>query len=211
MKDLFDMDYATQYDKSVHAKNGRARVFKTLGASNHTDHNRGSFDYYATEPKATELLLKLEHFNNNILEPCCGEGHISEVLKRGGYNVTSRDLINRGYGEQADFLDMANTEWNGDIITNPPYALAKEFVEKAIRIIPRGNKVAMFLKLTFLEGKQRRELFRIFPPIRVWVSSSRLACAMNGDFEKYSGSATAYAWFIWEKGFKGDPIIKWFN
>lgn len=211
MKDLFDMDSVTQYDKSVHAKNGRARVFKTLGASNHTDHNRGSFDYYATEPKATELLLKLEHFNNNILEPCCGEGHISEVLKRGGYHVTSRDLINRGYGEQADFLDMANTEWNGDIITNPPYALAKEFVEKAIRIIPRGNKVAMFLKLTFLEGKQRRELFRIFPPIRVWVSSSRLACAMNGDFEKYSGSATAYAWFIWQKGFKGDPIIKWFN
>jgi len=257
MKDLFDMDPVAQYDKSVHAKNGRARVFKTLGASNHTEQDRGAFDYYATEPKATELLLKLEHFNNNILEPCCGEGHISEVLKRGrlsensrrgvklssehsslkkcapcvksnvlrstikpqsssrtawgGYHVTSRDLINHGYGEQADFLDMANTEWNGDIITNPPYALAKEFVEKAIRIIPRGNKVAMFLKLTFLEGKQRRELFRIFPPIRVWVSSSRLACAMNGDFEKYSGSATAYAWFIWQKGFKGDPIIKWFN
>lgn len=90
MKDLFNMDSVTQYDKSVHAKNGRARVFKTLGASNHTEHDRGAFDYYATEPKATELLLKLEHFNNNILEPCCGEGHISEVLKRGG--ITSHHV-----------------------------------------------------------------------------------------------------------------------
>jgi hypothetical protein len=35
---------------------------------------------------------------------------------------------------------------------------------------------------------------------------------MNGDFAKFeNGSATAYAWFIWEKGFKGHPEIHWFN
>lgn len=63
---------------------GRASVFKTLGASNHTDHERAWGDYYATEPKATEWLLKLEQFDGPILEPACGEGHISEVLIRGG-------------------------------------------------------------------------------------------------------------------------------
>ena len=31
------------------------------------------------------------------------------------------------------------------------------------------------------------------------------------DFDKYESSATAYAWFIWEKGFKGNPEIHWFN
>ena len=86
-----------------------------------------------------------------------------------------------------------------------------EFVEKAMGIIPKGHKVAMFLKLTFLEGKARREMFRVIPPKIVYVSSSRLKCARNGDFEKSDESATAYAWFLWEKGFKDKTIIKWFN
>lgn len=30
-------------------------------------------------------------------------------------------------------------------------------------------------------------------------------------FDEMKGSATAYAWYVWEKGYKGDPIIKWFN
>lgn len=190
---------------------GRASVFKTLGASNHAEHERSRYDYYATEPKATEWLLKLEQFDGPILEPACGEGHISEVLTRGGYSVTSRDLIDRGYGEMADFLAIDNQEWNGDIVTNPPYAYAQEFVEKALQIIPEGKKVCMFLKLTFLEGKRRKHLFSTQPPARVWVSCSRLLCAMNGKFDEISSSATAYAWFVWVKGWKGDTVVKWFN
>ena len=143
---------------------GTASVFKTLGASNHCDHERQREDYYATEPAATEWLTKIEQFGQNILEPSCGEGHISEVLKKAGYHVTSRDLINRGYGEVADFLSIENQAWDGDIITNPPYKYAQEFVEKALAIIPEGRKVAMFLKLTFLEGQSRRSLFRLYPP-----------------------------------------------
>lgn len=74
-----------------------------------------------------------------------------------------------------------------------------------------GRKVAMFLKLQFLEGKSRKEFFLKNPPKTVYVSSSRLICAMNGEFSKYPSSAVAYAWFVWEKGFKGDPVIKWIN
>jgi hypothetical protein len=78
----------------------------------------------------------------------------------------------------------------------------------------------MFLKLTFLESKARRELFTKYPPIRVWVSSSRIKCAMNGEFTQFNektgkmetpSSAAAYAWFVWEKGYMGDTIVKWFN
>lgn len=189
----------------------KASVFKTLGASNHCDHERERADYYATEPAAVEWLCKLETFNHKVLEPSCGAGHISEVLKAHGYEVESRDLVDRGYGTQADFLSIDNQEWDGDIITNPPYSFAQEFVEKALRIIPDGHKVAMFLKITFLEGKKRKFLFRNTPPLRVWVSSSRLKCAMNGDFDAVGGSAACYAWFIWEKGYRGDTIVKWFN
>ena len=72
--------------------------------------------------------------------------------------------------------------------------------------------MAMFLKLQFLEGKARRKLFDVSPPKFVYVSSSRLVCAKNGDFERYKGSnAMAYAWFIWEKSFSEEPRIRWFN
>lgn len=166
-------------------------------------------DYYATEPKAVELLLAQEQFSKNIWEPACGEGHISKVLENHGYTVLSTDLINRGFGTgDVDFL-IQNNKFNGDIITNPPYKYAREFVEKALEMVPPGNKVAMFLKLTFLEGQGRRDLFREKPPQTVYVSSARLQCGKNGNFT--GQSAVAYAWFVWQKGFPGPTQLKWFN
>lgn len=189
-------------------------IFKTLAASNHTDKDRELHDYYATEPKAAELLCELETFSPTIWECACGEGHLSEVLKTKGYKVLSSDLVDRGYGKGGiDFLNC-QTKFVGDIITNPPYKYAKEFVEHALEIITNGHKVAMFLKVQFLEGKARKELFEKYPPKKIYVSSSRLLCAKNGDFEsmrKGGGSAVAYAWFIWEKGYTGDTIVRWFN
>ena len=187
-------------------------LFKTIGASNHCDHDRQVDDYYATEPAATEWLMKLESFDGKILEPACGEGHMSKIMVAHGYDVTSRDLADRGFGEVSDFLSPQNISWDGNIVTNPPYKYAQDFVKKALSIVPEGKKVCMFLKLTFLEGKSRRQLFMNTPPIRVWVSSSRLKCALNGDFISItSSSATAYAWFVWQKGYKGNTEVRWFN
>lgn len=189
-------------------------VYKTLGASNHTNAEREAHDFYATDPVAARWLLKLETFYPDIWECACGQGHLSREIEKAGYNVRSTDIIDRGFGMGGvDFLGIDNTSWHGDIITNPPYKFAREFVEKALSIVPCGAKVAMFLKLQFLEGKARRALFEIFPPRTVYVSSSRLLCAKNGDFAglEGKGSAQAYAWFVWEKGFKGVPQIKWFN
>ena len=82
-------------------------IFKTLGASNHTDKERQNEDYYATDPIAIDVLLKDGGvtFNKPIWECSCGEGHLSERLKSFGYEVRSTDLIDRGYGEGGiDFL-----------------------------------------------------------------------------------------------------------
>lgn len=186
----------------------KSRLLCSIGATiNQSERERD--DYYATEPKATELLLDLEKFDSNILEPCCGEGHMSEVLKQAGYNVTSSDLIDRGYGKVKSLFDYEH--FNGDIITNPPYKLALDCVKKSLDIVDNGHKVAMFLKIQFLESKARKEFFEQCPPKVVYVASSRLTCAKNGDFNQYKGAAMSFAWFIWEKGYKGDTILKWFN
>lgn len=104
--------------------------------------------------------------------------------------------------------------FDGDIITNPPYKYATEFVRKALERVKEGHKVAMFLKVLFLEGKSRRELFKQYPPCRIYVCSGRIDCAKNGDFKalkENGGGALAYAWFIWRKGYKGETIVKWIN
>lgn len=193
---------------------GSNSIFRTLGASNHTDKERQKEDFYATDPIAAELLLKEERFSQNIWECACGQRHLSNVFEKHGYNVRSSDLIDRCGNEVFDFLSIENQSWNGDIITNPPYKYALDFIYKALSIIPAGNKVAMFLKVQFLEGKERKSLFSVFPPKTIYVSSSRILCAKNGDFEGLKasgGSAIAYAWYVWEKGYKGDTIVKWIN
>ena len=193
----------------------RNNIFITLGASNHTDKERQKEDFYATEPKAGELLLKIEQFSQNIWECACGQGHLSQVFEKAGHRVKSTDLFDRGYGETGiDFLAIDNLNWEGDIITNPPFKYAEKFIIKALSIIPNGNKVAMFLKVQFLEGKSRKSLFQKYPPKKVWVTSSRILCAKNADFDgmiRGGGGAVAFAWFVWEKGHDGDTIIKWFN
>lgn len=75
---------------------GNQFVFTTLGSSNHAADQRETFDYYATDPKAVEMLLEMETFAPVIWEPACGEGHISKVLQAHGHEVISTDLIYRG-------------------------------------------------------------------------------------------------------------------
>lgn len=190
-------------------------TFITLGANNHTDVTREKDDFYATPPLAVKELMKLETFDKNIWEPCCGMNHITNVLKDNNYNVKTSDIIDRvndGSVEIIDFLNY-NGKYNGDIITNPPYKLAAEFVYKSIETITYGHKVAMFLKLTFLETKKRYELFKKYPPKVIYVASMRFGCSQTGEFNSdgNTGSAIAYCWYIWEKGYNGDTIIKWFK
>ena len=145
---------------------GSKKVFTTLGSSNHVPEEREQFDYYATDPRAVELLLEMEAFAPVIWEPACGEGHISKVLEAHGHEVISTDLIYRGFGDPdpLDFLTETIEGFEGDIITNPPYSVGLEFVERALESVRPGGKVAMFLKVQFLEGQKRGEFFRKSPP-----------------------------------------------
>ncbi len=187
-------------------------TFITLGASNHAiKGNREENDYYATEPIAGKLLLEVEPELNNIWECACGEGHLAQVFDEAGKLGKATDLINRGYGDIEDFLINTEPYHNGDIITNPPFKYAQEFVENALLRVDEGRKVCMFLKVLFLESKSRKELFSKYPPKVIYVSSSRINCAKGGDFVKYTTKAIAYAWYVWKKGYKGETVIKWIN
>lgn len=184
-------------------------TLKTMGASNHSLEERSKLDYYGTDPRSTEALLKVEKFSELIWEPCAGHHLITDVLQRHGYTVMSTDIADYDgvEHEKVDFLSGSHI-WTGDIITNPPYGLSTEFAVKALESISPGHKVAMFLRTLFLEGTKRFEkLFKENPPKTIYVFTNRQVSDKNDDFSK--GSAVSYSWFVWEKGYKGDPVIKW--
>ena len=190
-------------------------IFKTLGASNHTDKKREANDFYATSPEAIDLLLSKIELPTQVLEPACGSGCLSERLAQYGHDVKSYDIVDRGYGECMDFFLMTEPPFAGDfaIVTNPPYKFAKEFVLHALHIVPPGGLVCMFLKTTFAEGSGRyKELFRNSPPLKVLQCINRVLCAKNGDFDymrRHGGSAVAYAWWVWRRGHTGPTILDW--
>ena len=187
-------------------------IFRNIGATNHSISKiRAENDYYATDPIAGYLLLEVEPDLANIWECACGAGHLAKVFESFSKLSKATDLIDRGYGDVEDFLLNKEPYNNGDIVTNPPYKYAQQFVEHALNKVDVGRKVCMFLKVLFLEGKARKELFNKYPPKTIYISSSRINCAKNGDFDTYTSSAIAYAWFIWEKGYCGETIIKWTN
>lgn len=189
-------------------------VFKSLGASSHSEGDRETNDFYATDPEALEVFLsKLKQdgivLPHKICEPACGMGHLSEVLKKHGYDVSSYDLYDHGYGEIG--IDFLKSDIKAKcFLTNPPYKYALEFVKKAIENVSTNGYVIMLLKIQFLEGKKRYEFFKRNPPRYIYVNSSRQNCAKNGDFKNYDrNSAVCFSWFIWEKDFVGEPTVRW--
>ena len=176
-------------------------------------------DFYATPFETTNAILDRVSFNGSILEPAAGQGHISKLLKERYPNneIISTDLIKRedkfdcNIQSGIDFLTYDFGRKFNNVITNPPFSLAKEFIEKAISITT--EKVVMFAKIQLLEGERRKELFIKYPPKYIYVFTKRQNPLNNGNEFNEHGKPWAgtmcFAWFVWEHGFSGEPVIRW--
>jgi predicted RNA methylase len=180
-----------------------------------TSRERVENDYYATPPETTKAILEMELLEGSILEPCCGGGHISDVLYEyyPDSNIISYDLIDRGYERLngvCDFLEY-NAHKVDNVLTNPPFKLAKEFIEKALSITHK--KVIIFAKIQLLESAKRKEMFKNTPLKTVYVFSERQNPWRNGSAVDEKGkpwaSTMCFAWFVWEHGYEGEPIVRW--
>lgn len=210
------------------------RTFTVNGLTGHGLEEREENDFYATSPLALRCLFKFFQekrfqLSQNCLEPACGMGHLSDMLKAHYQNVVSTDLIDRGYGVgNVDFLKSTSFTESGftinagddfDIISNPPFKCSTEFINHALDIMAPGKICAMFMKLAFLEGINRyRDLFKTRPPKCFLVLPSRIGCCKGGKFlnvDKYgdpiAGSAIAFAWYIWINGDFSSTTVEWFD
>jgi hypothetical protein len=171
-------------------------------------------DFYETPAAAIYALLKAEKLPQNLWEPACGPGAIVRVLREAGHNVLGTDLVDYGSPDQDhggwDFLlerelpKLANGDAIEAIVTNPPFKLAGEFVEHALKLCPR---VIMLLRLTFYESKRRNSILDGGQLARVHVFTNRLPMMhrANWDGPKVS-NPTAFAWFVWDRDHGGPSI-----
>ena len=176
--------------------------------SRKVSYEQSDADLYETPTKITEMILNRLDISTDtkILEPANGRGAISDVIKDYGFKCDTSDITTG-----TDFL---TTEGNGEydiVITNPPYKYAMEFVNKALEHTTTRGLVVMLLRLSFLESAKRYHFFRDSGLKEVYISSKRITMyPANGNIPKNSGTV-AYAWFVWEKDFKGSPELNWFN
>lgn len=175
-------------------------------------------DFYPTPHYVTEALLKNETFEGLCWEPACGEGDISKVLiEKGGLEVYSSDLLDYGYGAAGIDFTIENNLFTGghrrvqNVITNPPFNIALDFVYMAKRVA--DHKICLLLKTTFLEGVERKTMWKdkAFPFKCMYQFSRRVSFGSEKvkSNKQSSGGMMSFAWFVWDKKYEGKPYIEW--
>lgn len=110
-----------------------------------------------------------------------------------------------------DFLTYDFKRHFDNIITNPPFNIAQEFIERGLQLA--NDKVIMFAKIQLLEGNKRKEMFDNAPLKYIYVFSKRVNPLRNGEELDENGkqwaSTMCFAWFVFEKGYEDEPIIRW--
>lgn len=168
---------------------------------------------YTTPEWATQALLHVEKFHTEVWEPCCGMGHISKVLANAGYQVTSTDKFNHGYGDTGVDFFHVEPDSRMDVVTNPPYDNDWIHMKVLDRLmsLEHVQKFALFLPVTTLENAERAIYFKnLNCHMTVYCFADRVACLTNGSKEESkNNTAKFYAWFVFDKSKAKDTKIDW--
>ena len=167
---------------------------------------RKKSDFYETPYIMTSHLLEVEDFNKSltVCEPACGDGAIVKILEKKWDNGVAYDI-------EKNFL--WETENYDYIITNPPFSLAYEFVQKAKQIAT--EKFAFLLPLSYLHGKKRYDNIYMdkqygLKKVYVFTRYPMLGESLRED-GKYNTGMMVYAWYIFENHYSGLPVIDWID
>lgn len=181
--------------------------------------NNDKYDLYETPKWATELIVdrllqdQVLSLGDLITEPCSGAGAISKVLESKGFNVKSSDIQTESfiYGEKGIDIYKAKDKSEDIIFTNPPYnSMTKnDMLDALLRV--SNNKVILMLNIYYLSSKERYKILKDSPLKYVYVHSERVTMFPYGSEKPKSSGTKMFAWFVWEHGYEGEPIIRWLS
>jgi hypothetical protein len=157
---------------------------------------RATFDYYPTPEWVVHRLLEKISLPGGVwFEPCAGDGAIVKAVNqvrqdvKWDLNEIQPDMCKR-LSDELPQCSLTNLDYRTVskrsstpkvVITNPPFALAMEFIEKSLELDP--DYVVFLLRLNFLASKARAKFM-----------SSRPSFIRTGQ-----GDSVDYAWFVWSK------------
>lgn len=147
---------------------------------------RNENDFYPTPDSAIEPILEELDLSkvNSFCEPCKGSNAIGKYFK----HIDTFD-----YAELSEGIDYLETQrdYADLIVTNPPFSVALEFLEKSLE---EARTVAYLLRLNFLGSQKRKKFWQENPPTHIFVLSKRPSFTGKGT------DSTEYAWFVWDRG-----------
>jgi hypothetical protein len=206
---------ATERQRRWRAKLSKAAKAKRRAQRRHA-YAEANSDAYFTCPEAVICLLHLErqYLPHVILEPCAGDGAISILLEKAGYDVTTFDIKDYGLPgcRLGDYFKLTPPPGIDGVVANPPYIKARQFLEKALA---DGHRyIALLVRTNFLfEGGERTALLdRQHPPTRIWTADLRLPMMHRAGWTgKRASSNTPYSWAIWDRRANAREFPRRFN
>ena len=192
--------------------------FKSFGVRARQD--RQQEDFYETDPFAVKKLIEKLAENYipipaTIIDSSVGRGAIAKVFEDTGRKVIGYDIVDRGWQgtilKDYRFVTERCVPKHETImiVENPPFKHSQQFIEHGLNnILQKGEYLCSLQRIQFLESKSRKSLFNEHPPKFVFIFSERIKCEKDGIKSK-NGSMMCYAWFVWEKGYHGNTILKW--
>ena len=183
-------------------------------SSTNRGYDRHKSDYYVTplssihdflnEFKQDEPLLFRAEDGVTFLDPSAGgddENDMSYPTALMEHGVKASDILTVDIREdslaeiKSDYLKLELTNKPDVIITNPPFNLAREIIEKALEDVADGGFVVMLLRLNFFGSKKRRDMWRNQMPKYAYVHSRRMSFTDDRKTDSIE-----YQHLVWQKG-----------
>jgi len=193
-----------------------------MSATGRSDVRRAD-DHYQTPDWCVEALLERVPLHGPVLDPCCGEGAILRVLDNWGVGLLGGVEISEERAAKAydvasiavgDYLTATfDHTWTANaIVTNPPFSLAEPFIRRALEFVAPGGDVIMLLRLNFLGARCRNEAEWSDYDIPLWGLGQLRAVYVLPRRPSFTGGgndACEYAWFHWERDYRGPAVLDW--
>lgn len=173
-------------------------------------YDRHADDWYVEPAWCVDALVKAERpLIGAVLDPCCGVETSSPVCAPMAFMHRGADIRDRAAG-QFPVMGYAQSLFDArpdSVVSNLPYGLAQDFIDSCLTTTT--DRVCVLLRLAFLEGQKRSEWWQRVPLARVWVCGKRVSMPPGGTDIPAKGGSIAYAWFVFERGHTGSPVLGW--
>jgi hypothetical protein len=172
--------------------------------------DRDNHDFYVEPLWCSERLFAVETFAGAIWDPAAGLGTIPRAARAAGLSNFASDIADRGCGARQDFLTApAPTTGAFSVATNPPFVLAREFVERALML--GATKVAVIFPTARLNAARWLEAL---PLARIWLLTPRPSMPPGNVIlrgGKPGGGKTDFAWLVFDRTHSGPPVMRWLH